>query len=504
MTVARSSRRHKLVTEASKRFERGVDPALPPAAAQLAVDLLVEHGGGDRRRRRHRRRRRRAAPTAYVLDVALPPGWSGVDYPRERVVEILRDLGCAVDDDGGPDDTSAVTPPSWRPDLVDAPDYAEEVARIDGYDKIPSIVPHPAGGPRADPRPAALRRIVADALAGAGSHRGADLPVRRRRSSPTRSGCRPTTTGGTRSGVANPLSDEAPLLRTSVLSSARRRAAPQRRRRGRKDVALFEIGLVFRPGRRAAQPRPSPASTAAPTTTTLAELYAAVPAQPRRVGRRRWPARRSRPAGGARAAPPTGRTPSRRSGRGARALGVEVAWPTADRARAVAPRPLRAHHRSPTAPSSGTPASCTRRSLAALDLPARTVRRSSSTSTCSSRASAEPVQAAPVLDLPAGLTDVALLVAADVPAADVEAALRSGAGELARVGRALRRLRGRAGRGRAHRSLAYRADASARPTGPSRPRRSTPSATRRWRPPARRRGRPALSPSDCTMYACCV
>ena len=45
-TVARSSRRHKLTTEASKRFERGVDPALPPAAAQLGVDLLVEYGGG--------------------------------------------------------------------------------------------------------------------------------------------------------------------------------------------------------------------------------------------------------------------------------------------------------------------------------------------------------------------------------------------------------------------------------------------------------------------------
>ena len=101
VTVARSSRRHKLVTEASKRFERGADPALPPAAAQLCVDLLVEHGGGT------------ADPAvtdvdettprdAYELDVALPTRLVGVDYPRERVVEILRAEGCAVDDDGGP------------------------------------------------------------------------------------------------------------------------------------------------------------------------------------------------------------------------------------------------------------------------------------------------------------------------------------------------------------------------------------------------------------------
>ena len=86
-----------LVTEASKRFERGVDPKVTAAAAQLAVDLLVEHGGGtvddgvtdvDRTTER----------TAYLLDVTEPARIVGVDYPRERVVGILRDLGCGVDE----------------------------------------------------------------------------------------------------------------------------------------------------------------------------------------------------------------------------------------------------------------------------------------------------------------------------------------------------------------------------------------------------------------------
>ena len=64
----------------------------------------------------------------------------GVDYPRERVVEILRGHGCAVDESGRHRrDHVRVTPPTWRPDLVDGPDYAEEVARIDGYNNIPSI-----------------------------------------------------------------------------------------------------------------------------------------------------------------------------------------------------------------------------------------------------------------------------------------------------------------------------------------------------------------------------
>ncbi|MEO7447094.1 MAG: phenylalanine--tRNA ligase subunit beta, partial [Humibacillus sp.] len=82
-TVARSSRRHRLTSEASKRFERGVDPAVTAAAAQLAVDLLVAHGGGtadpgvtdvDHT----------SPPAAYLLDVTEPGRIVGVDYPRER------------------------------------------------------------------------------------------------------------------------------------------------------------------------------------------------------------------------------------------------------------------------------------------------------------------------------------------------------------------------------------------------------------------------------------
>ena len=46
VSVARSSRRHKLHSEAAKRFERGTDPALPAVAAQRAVELLVQYGGG--------------------------------------------------------------------------------------------------------------------------------------------------------------------------------------------------------------------------------------------------------------------------------------------------------------------------------------------------------------------------------------------------------------------------------------------------------------------------
>ena len=163
-TIARTSRRHKLVTEASKRYERGVDPALPPAAVQRVVDLLVAHGGGtadpvvtdvDQTTSR----------TPYRLDLSLPTRLVGVPYPPEQVTRILGDLGCLVSD--ADDATAQVTPPSWRPDLVDGPDYAEEVARIDGYERIPSVNPTPTDG-RGLTHGQRVRRIVANALVGRG------------------------------------------------------------------------------------------------------------------------------------------------------------------------------------------------------------------------------------------------------------------------------------------------------------------------------------------------
>ena len=107
VTVARSSRRHRLTTEASKRFERGVDPAVTAAAAQLAVDLLVEHGGGTADD---------AAtdigsvaePATIPFDPALPSRYIGLDYPRDEVVETLTRIGCTVVDSG---ESLLVTPP---------------------------------------------------------------------------------------------------------------------------------------------------------------------------------------------------------------------------------------------------------------------------------------------------------------------------------------------------------------------------------------------------------
>lgn len=276
-TVARSSRRHKLVSEASKRFERGVDPNLAAAAAQRAVDLLVEYGGGTVEPGvtdvdlTHGR-------TAYRLDTALPGRLIGLDYSHDRVVAILRELGCTLDD-AGPGAVD-VTPPSWRPDLVDGPDYAEEVARIDGYDRIPSVLPVPPPGLGLT-HDQWVRRILANTLAGRGYTEVLTYPFVGERladdlglagADPRRSTIR----------IANALSDEAPLMRTSVLGTlvdaVRRNVS-----RGQRDLALFEMGLVTLPTPGSTHTAPVPGVQARPDDATIAAIEAAVPAQPRHL-----------------------------------------------------------------------------------------------------------------------------------------------------------------------------------------------------------------------------
>ncbi|MFM6848669.1 MAG: phenylalanine--tRNA ligase subunit beta [Terrabacter sp.] len=422
-TVARSSRRHRLITEASKRFERGVDPKVTAAAAQLAVDLLVEHGGGsvddgvtdvDHTTDR----------AAYRLDVTEPARIVGVDYPRERVVGILRDLGCVVDESGeGTDETHVlVTPPSWRPDLVDAPDYAEEVARIDGYNNIPSITPTPSEG-RGLTHAQKARRVVANALAGAGltevlsypfvAEALADqlmLPADDERRQAVR--------------LANPLSEERPLLRTSILASLvdtlRRNVA-----RGQKDVAIYELGLVFRPGGPLGT-APIPSVAARPDADTLERLYAAVPAQPRRAGI--LATGQAEPAGWwgpGRAADWSDMVAAVQTVAAALAVPVVVSndpghapWHPGRCARITLADGTLVGHAGELHP----------KVVAALELPGRTVAAEFDVDVLVA-ASAEPVQARAFSTFPPALTDVALLVASDVAAADVEAALRSGAGE---------------------------------------------------------------------------
>jgi phenylalanyl-tRNA synthetase beta chain len=291
--TARMSRRHKLSSEASYRFERGVDRELPLVASAKAVSMLASFGGasvvpGCTHASAE------VTPLTITMHASYPDEVAGLVYGRDTVVRRLREVGCAVGQRSGQEkipghehgkhDRSAaalvVTPPTWRPDLTDPSDLAEEVIRLEGYVNIPVRMPRaPAGrGLTARQR---MRRNVSRALAGAGyvevlswpfgSAADADalqLPPE----DPRRVAVR----------VANPLSEDEPLLRTTVLPGLLRVLA-RNVGRGFADVALFETGLVFHPRPGGSGVAPILAVDHAPTVEELGTLNAELPDQPRRV-----------------------------------------------------------------------------------------------------------------------------------------------------------------------------------------------------------------------------
>jgi len=446
-SVARSSRRHKLTTEASKRFERGVDPDVTAVAAQLAVDLLVEFGGGvvddgvtdvDHRPSRAR----------IDLDPSLPARLVGLPYSHADVIETLREIGCDVvelSDSGAL--TLSVLPPSWRPDLHNGPDFAEEVVRLRGYDQIPSVLPQ-AGSGRGLTHGQRVRRILANALAAQGfvevltypfvspdSHDDLGLEA----DDPRRSTVR----------LANPLSDEAPLMRTSVLSTlveALRRNVS----RGQRDAAVFELGLVTRPSE-VPGTAPVPGTLARPDDATLAQIMAAVPPQPRMVAlalagaseRAGW-------WGPSRIADWTDVVGAAQAM--ASALAVELVvtadsyapWHPGRCARLALADGTLVGHAGELHP----------KVVAALGLPARTCAGELDVDVLTSASEAR-VQARELSTYPVAQSDVALVVDEQVHAAVVESALRQGAGELLETVWLLDIYRGdQVGPGR--KSLAYR------------------------------------------------
>lgn len=279
-TVARIARRHKLPSEASKRFERVVDPQLPPVALERAVQLLVEHGGG---RPVAAATDVGAAPASRAIEMALdlPDRVAGVSYPSGAVNHRLRQVGCDVDllldSDGA--GRVRVVPPSWRPDLVQPADLVEEVLRLEGYDVIPSVLPAAPAGRGLTPaqqRTRAVSRALAEAgfvevlpfpFVGASTWDafGLDADDVRRRTV----------------RVLNPLDADRPSVTTTLLPGLLEMLG-RNRSRGAGDLALYTVAQVTLP--HAEQlPMPDPAVDRRPTDAEYTRIKAALPAQPRHV-----------------------------------------------------------------------------------------------------------------------------------------------------------------------------------------------------------------------------
>lgn len=272
-TIARTARVHKLPSEASKRFERGVDPALTERAATRVAELLVTYAGGTLETGMTSVGEVPPADTIH-LDVELPGRITGLNIDRQTTVWALEANGCAVEPIA--DGAINVTVPSWRPDLTDPYDLIEEVLRVVGYEHVPSVLPvAPAGtGLTVAQR---LRRRIGRALAGAGLTEVTNFPF----AGPVdfdRLGIAADDARRVQVMLENPLSAEQPGMTTSLLTGMLPTLALNVSR-GHDDVSIFEIGRVFVP-QSGSRHAPIYGVDERPSDAEFAALNAALPRQP--------------------------------------------------------------------------------------------------------------------------------------------------------------------------------------------------------------------------------
>ena len=415
ITVARTSRRHKLSSESSRRFERGVDPAIVEVALDTACALLQQLAGGTIEKGRTligdvAKREPIALRTAKASEYA------GVDYSRETVISRLEEVGCTVADEG---EQLQVTPATWRTDIAMDVDLVEEILRLEGLEDIPAVLPTPAGGRGLTPAQK-RRRAIGHGLAYAGYAEvlpapfvanntfdvwGLDKDDARRRTVE----------------VQNPLEADKAILSTTLLPNMLE-AIARNVARGRSDLALYGLQQV---AVKRAEASPMPSVEQRPSAEVVSQLLDTLPDQPLHVATvATGNIEHEGPWGEGRAYTYADAIESARQV--ARAAGVDIELEAAQvlpwhpgrcAAVKVAGTDVVLGHAGELHPQV----------LEALNLPART---------CAMELdiSAMPLEEkfpAPVLSsFPALHQDIALVVDEDVPAERVRAIVEEGAGEL--------------------------------------------------------------------------
>ncbi len=237
-SVRRTSRRHGLHTEASHRFERGADPGCLPLVMRRTATVLAQVSEAAPSPCIVDAHPRRITPSRIEVRPAFFGDFLGDDVPDTEARHILEALGCAVSP--GERDGWRVTAPLHRPDLSRPEDLVEEIARVRGYDRIPSelFAPLPDGRPRSR-RPALLRALRRGAMA-AGLYEAVSFtflaPGDLERARASRSAI----------AIANPLSEERSVMRTSLLPGLLAAAGRSERHQAAR-VRLFELARTYAP-----------------------------------------------------------------------------------------------------------------------------------------------------------------------------------------------------------------------------------------------------------------
>lgn len=413
--VFRTGKRHKLTSEASKRFERSVDPAITAAASDRAAALIVEIAGGQIASPLSEAQVTVPAIPDITIAADEPDRTAGISYPPGTTAARLTEVGCVVTGT----DPLLVSPPTWRPDLRQRADLVEEVLRLEGLERIPAVVPHaPAGtGLTAGQR---RRRSLGRSLALNGYVEVLPYPFMPANvfdtwDLPADDDRRRTV------GVLNPLEADRPDLNTTLLPGLLEMAA-RNIARGQRDLGLYTIGQVVLATDTMTPVGPIDVNRR-PTDDEIAALDASLPDQPLHVAVVLTGLRD--PAG------PWG------PGRAADYLDAFEAARTIGRAAGVS-IDLSADDHKPWHPGR-----CARLTVDGVTVgyagelhPTVLERLGLPPRVCAVEVDVDALPLTTVLPaptvsaFPAVLQDVAVVVADDVPAAEVGEALRAGAGDL--------------------------------------------------------------------------
>ncbi|MCF8607593.1 phenylalanine--tRNA ligase subunit beta [Gordonia sp. HY442] len=271
--VFRTGKRHKLSSEAQKRFERRVDPELAAVASDRGASLIVELAGGHIAGDLTDVRLDTAPITPIEIAPGLPDATAGVDYPAGTTAARLREVGCVVEEAG---DALLVTPPSWRPDLGQPADLVEEVLRLEGLEDIPAVVPRAPGG-RGLSAAQRRRRAIGVTLAADGFIEVLPYPFMPAGVFDTW-GLASDDPRRAAVSVLNPLEADRPQLNTTLLPGLLEMTA-RNIARGRRDLALYAVGQVVLGGDQGPVVDALDVSSR-PSDDDLAALDASLPNQP--------------------------------------------------------------------------------------------------------------------------------------------------------------------------------------------------------------------------------
>jgi phenylalanyl-tRNA synthetase beta chain len=231
--IARTGQKLAIASDARTRFERGVDPAFVETGLQLATRMAIELAGGE-----PSHPVRAGRPPLDPRTVSYRPercaALGGLEVAEQRQREILERLGFGVAEG----ETWTIDVPSWRRDVIGPADIVEEVARIEGYDKVPSTPLRRAPGvarPTATPEQLLERRARRTAAARGLAEAVTWSFVSEAEAAPF---------GGAFWMLENPISEEMKAMRPSLLPGLLA-AAARNLARGAASVRLFEVGRRY-------------------------------------------------------------------------------------------------------------------------------------------------------------------------------------------------------------------------------------------------------------------